>query len=1181
MKPIHLRFSGLQSYREPQEVDFQRLTEVGLFGIFGPTGSGKSTILDAITLALYGRVERAGGGIQGIMNMNSDELSVSFAFSLGERLFRVERSYRRNKAKLVNMTGARLCEETGDETRVLADKDVAGAVTELIGLDVRDFTRAVVLPQGKFAEFLTLSGKERRGMLERLFGLSAYGRQLTERVRARLAQSSSELGQAVAEQGALGDASGKALREAEKQYQEASEFAKSAELELKEASAAFEAGQQLRGLQEELALVAQKQESYRKQAPVMESKALELARSEEAEPLRHVLLGAKAASEELAGAKLRAQEAEAGAQRAKTQAQGATEAANALKLQLNAQEPAMLLRKRELEGAVRIEGQLSDLVIEGMDLVEELGRLEGEIARFQTSLMASRSRRDALAREVAALGQVRSQITIGAQERERLGEASSALQTVKLRQQTLQTANKKYQEALGQFRQDRAALAQAQAKLEEIQENYQQLESKALEHARGVPASQTELMARGEDLMVKQNLVQVLLRLGQDHKELELQKKQVQTEQGESAKLKAELTEKFSAQGQAIAALGEAKEHEEQAKLAARLAHELQAGQPCPVCGSSDHPLPQRDQEFQDYSPALAQAEKELDALRTELIKAEAKTETLATRLGELEEKLSQLEATALAQEGKLPLLWQQNSNAELQEKLAGEEEAYRKLKSNAARWQEEEELLQQELSQLAGKLSSWEKKEAALAATAKAADGSLKEAQEELESSQRLLYKAREEFAAPLGELTQEELEVRLLQVASWDRQLEQLQKQEAGILEELSQAREQVEEAASKLEESKLALTQVEAQKREDDKKQSQLQEELGKLTGGEAASELLKKLEEKHSQLKAEATVLGQRADEAQKLLAKAQGELERSAEALSGAQARFQRLEQELEAGLAKCAFAAPEELAQVLRTEGERKQLRESLEVYRQETLLLEQEQARLEALIAGRELSLEEWTECEKEYQKAQELSQDAYAKRGAAGENYRQLQTRHKRWQELEAIKRELRQKTDRLETLQSVLRGNVFVDFLAEEQLASIAQDATARLTQLTGGHYSLQIGEDCNFEIVDHFSGNLRRPVNTLSGGETFLASLALALALSTHIQLQGTYPLEFFFLDEGFGTLDPELLETVMSALETLQQERMTIGVISHVPELRQRLARRLYIEPAQPLGRGSRIFLEVG
>ena len=81
MRPIHLRFSGLQSYKEAQEVDFQRLTELGVFGIFGPTGSGKSTILDAITLALYGRVERAGGTIQGIMNTNSDKLNVSFAFS--------------------------------------------------------------------------------------------------------------------------------------------------------------------------------------------------------------------------------------------------------------------------------------------------------------------------------------------------------------------------------------------------------------------------------------------------------------------------------------------------------------------------------------------------------------------------------------------------------------------------------------------------------------------------------------------------------------------------------------------------------------------------------------------------------------------------------------------------------------------------------------------------------------------------------------------------------------------------------------------------------------------------------------------------------------------------------------------------------------------------------------------
>ncbi|WP_036666975.1 SbcC/MukB-like Walker B domain-containing protein, partial [Paenibacillus darwinianus] len=107
----------------------------------------------------------------------------------------------------------------------------------------------------------------------------------------------------------------------------------------------------------------------------------------------------------------------------------------------------------------------------------------------------------------------------------------------------------------------------------------------------------------------------------------------------------------------------------------------------------------------------------------------------------------------------------------------------------------------------------------------------------------------------------------------------------------------------------------------------------------------------------------------------------------------------------------------------------------------------------------------------------------------------------------------------------------------------------------------------------------NGGIRRPVGTLSGGETFLASLALALALSSQIQLRGRYPLQFFFLDEGFGTLDPDLLETVITALEKLHTDKLSVGVISHVPELRARLPRRLIVAPAEPSGAGSRIRLE--
>jgi exonuclease SbcC len=106
-------------------------------------------------------------------------------------------------------------------------------------------------------------------------------------------------------------------------------------------------------------------------------------------------------------------------------------------------------------------------------------------------------------------------------------------------------------------------------------------------------------------------------------------------------------------------------------------------------------------------------------------------------------------------------------------------------------------------------------------------------------------------------------------------------------------------------------------------------------------------------------------------------------------------------------------------------------------------------------------------------------------------------------------------------------------------------------------------------------------VKRPVSTLSGGETFLASLALALALSAQIQLRGRYPLEFFFLDEGFGTLDQELLESVIASLEKLYMERLTVGVISHVPELRARLPRRLIVQPADAEGGGSRVTVESG
>lgn len=122
MKPILLKVSGLQSYREQQEIDFASLTETGLFGIFGPTGSGKSSLLDAITLAMYGKVERAVNGTQGIMNHSEDQLSVAFTFELtssaGARRYRVERKFKRTGSSPSAIQSAGSSRSRKTETRL-------------------------------------------------------------------------------------------------------------------------------------------------------------------------------------------------------------------------------------------------------------------------------------------------------------------------------------------------------------------------------------------------------------------------------------------------------------------------------------------------------------------------------------------------------------------------------------------------------------------------------------------------------------------------------------------------------------------------------------------------------------------------------------------------------------------------------------------------------------------------------------------------------------------------------------------------------------------------------------------------------------------------------------------------------------------------------------------------------
>jgi exonuclease SbcC len=129
---------------------------------------------------------------------------------------------------------------------------------------------------------------------------------------------------------------------------------------------------------------------------------------------------------------------------------------------------------------------------------------------------------------------------------------------------------------------------------------------------------------------------------------------------------------------------------------------------------------------------------------------------------------------------------------------------------------------------------------------------------------------------------------------------------------------------------------------------------------------------------------------------------------------------------------------------------------------------------------------------------------------------------------------------------------------------------------LASLSNGAYSLALDDDNEFVVVDHANADETRSVRTLSGGETFQASLALALALSdqlTTLAADGAPQLEAMFLDEGFGALDPESLDVVAATIETLGSSGRMIGIVTHVRELAERVPVRFEVRKR---GRSSSI-----
>jgi exonuclease SbcC len=220
---------------------------------------------------------------------------------------------------------------------------------------------------------------------------------------------------------------------------------------------------------------------------------------------------------------------------------------------------------------------------------------------------------------------------------------------------------------------------------------------------------------------------------------------------------------------------------------------------------------------------------------------------------------------------------------------------------------------------------------------------------------------------------------------------------------------------------------------------------------------------------------------------------------------------------------------------------------------------------------AQREVSEAEAQHAERARDEAASHAGEARAQAAQAAFHCDELARRKERALAFQARAALLGPRARRLALLQKTVAGNQLSELAAERHLEAVTRGAAALLRTLSADRYALVRSAEGAFAVSDAAHAGLIRAPSTLSGGETFLVSLSLALALSERIQLAGRTRFDFFFLDEGFGALDARTLEIALSALERLRGSRRVIGMISHVATIEERVPRTLHVEPARPGG----------
>ena len=1165
MRPIRLKIKGLNSFIDEQEIDFNKLTERGLFGIFGPTGSGKSTILDGITLALYGDLPRKSTNY---INMNCNSLNVSFEFSISDgktKTYRVEREFKTDKKTGRPKSGkCKVLDITQVNPIILAEsvKEVTKTCESIIGLGMNDFTKTVVLPQGSFSEFLKISGKDRREMLERLFNLQEYGENLEKKLSAKSKVIEKKLDIIKGKLSSYEDINLDDLEIKENEFKNNEKNIKQKGSELLEINETYEEAKEIFQLKSELNSYENERNIISIEAKDIENKRGKIDNIEKSLRILNFIENYNMVLNELNEKNKNLEDYNLEFENIKNKKNNILKVYNEFLEKKQESVPRLKIKAERLDGELknrkalrvleeeinRLNEIIKFLKIDKEKSITQVNKTINEIDDINLNIKSLEKKYDSLKvdrnlkKEIEeALRLEDDYLSLGKDIDEYLKDIESLEKSIKL------CENKKISLQDGRDK-NLKELKEYEFLLENLNKN--------------CPAEDKDLLNKKvllENIKIKQE------KFSDCKKKIDLNNNKILEINDKLSELNKEKhnLKKF------IDLLEKEVDDFKIQSLALKIREKLIEGDICPVCGSTHHDI----EIFQKLDLSLLESKNsKLLGNKDELLEKEREIAKLEERIIAInnESKNFKDEIKSLGED------FSENIICELQKEIYI-------LENDIKRYKEEK-------LNLENKLNDIKDIDRDLNNDIKILNVNLENSRNNLDDKIQKRKISLEKFNS-LNNLIEEkrstlkiddfkEYYKDLIEKENKREELESYIKDKRAFKEKKESERDiknkEKEEIINSLASNEAALKEKENQKNNIKNNLNQEFTQLENINSIEKiliqTNEEIKNINEYFEKYIDEKNCIEEKFEEINNKLNKASLKVK-------ALEDKEKSIKEELELNLQKENFTNIDEVEEFLKEKHTLKELKDYVKNYDDKMKVLEANIDNVLKKLKNRDICNEELESIKINKEKVQCELDSLKDVNLILKQEIKNLKEKIEKFKTIMSEKKKIKHDEIIINDLRKLFSGRKFVDYIATERLKYVALEASKRLKEITKNNYSLEINKDGMFVMRDFKNGGCIRDVSTLSGGETFLTSLALSLALSSGLQLKKAVPLELFFLDEGFGTLDDDLLETVVSSLEKIQHEKLKIGIISHVESIKNRVPVKLIVTPAESGMGGSKVKIE--